>query len=267
MPNWALEAYETLTLASDIKLLNYLVRHRLYRDNTYSTKQLAIALEIDLRTTQAGLARLAALGYVLSADGQHCACNALAKLPQRSCKSTRVESEKSTSDTASSDSLNKGSKEVRNKEQKQQTRAEEPAPVVEVPTPKPARKTPALPSGFQLIFASIALACYGGAENLTNEARGRVGKAAKSLATAGYSDTDIPQVVAWIRTNEAWRSGPLAPATLAERAPAWKAGLKGNLPLTGLPARNRIDAEDWSDVEAEQEATIQRALAAVGGTR
>lgn len=116
MPNWALEAYETLTLASDIKLLNYLVRHRLYRDNTYSTKQLAIALEIDLRTTQAGLARLAALGYVLSADGQHCACNALAKLPQRSCKSTRVESEKSTSDTASSDSLNKGSKEVRNKD-------------------------------------------------------------------------------------------------------------------------------------------------------
>lgn len=74
-------------------------------------------------------------------------------------------------------------------------------------------------------------------------------------------------MVAWIRTNEAWRSGPLAPATLAERAPAWKAGLKGNLPLTGLPARNRIDAEDWSDVEAEQEATIQRALAAVGGTR
>lgn len=101
MPNWVLDAYEELTLASDIKLLNFLSRYRAYRDNTFSSKQLAIALEIDLRTTQSGTARLAQLGYIVSAGGQHCSadaqskmpqayCKALASLLQASCKSTRV---------------------------------------------------------------------------------------------------------------------------------------------------------------------------------
>jgi hypothetical protein len=86
MPNWALEAYESLTLASDIKLLNYLARHRGYRGNSFSTKQLAIALEIDLRTTQSGTARLAQLGYIVSAEGQHCSADAQSKMPQAYCK-------------------------------------------------------------------------------------------------------------------------------------------------------------------------------------
>ena len=90
MPNWVLEALEALTLASDMKLLCWLARHGGYRQSTFSSKQLAIALEIDLRTTQAGLARLAAAGHVLSADGQHCVRNAAARLPQGFYKSTRV---------------------------------------------------------------------------------------------------------------------------------------------------------------------------------
>ena len=92
MPNWVLEALEGLTLASDMKLLCWLARHGGYRQSTFSTKQLAIALEIDIRTTQSGLARLAAAGHLLSADGQHCIRNAAARLPQGFYKSTRVKS-------------------------------------------------------------------------------------------------------------------------------------------------------------------------------
>lgn len=81
MPNWALEAYEVLALASDIKILNYLARHRAYRDNSYTTKQLAIALEIDIRTVRDGLSRLREKGYILSADGEHCLVEAASKMP------------------------------------------------------------------------------------------------------------------------------------------------------------------------------------------
>lgn len=81
MPNWALDAIETMTLATDIKVFVYLVRHRLYRRNTYSTLQLAIALTIDVRTMRQVLARLRSAGYILSLeDGSHCAAGATSKL-------------------------------------------------------------------------------------------------------------------------------------------------------------------------------------------
>ena len=81
MPNWALEALETLSLASDMKLLIWLTRHRAYRENTYSTKQLAIALELDIRTVREGLGRLRAQGLILSWEGRHCSMDAASKLP------------------------------------------------------------------------------------------------------------------------------------------------------------------------------------------
>ena len=81
MPNWALEALEALSLASDMKLLIWLTRHRAYRQNTYSTKQLAIALELDVRTVREGLARLRENDLILSFEGQHCSVEAAAKMP------------------------------------------------------------------------------------------------------------------------------------------------------------------------------------------
>ena len=86
MLNAVMEAVESMTLASDMKLLLFLSRHRGYRGNTFSTKQLAIALEIDLRTTQSGTTRLAGLGYIVSAEGHHCSAEAQSKMPQGYCK-------------------------------------------------------------------------------------------------------------------------------------------------------------------------------------
>ena len=80
MPNWALDAIERLTLAADLRLLIFLTRHRAYRGNTFSTKQLAIALEIDLRTVQASTVRLAQLGSILSAEGRHCSAEASSRV-------------------------------------------------------------------------------------------------------------------------------------------------------------------------------------------
>lgn len=80
MPNWALDAMERLTLAADLRLLIFLTRHRAYRGNTFSTKQLAIALEIDLRTVQASTVRLAQLGLILSAEGRHCSAEASSRV-------------------------------------------------------------------------------------------------------------------------------------------------------------------------------------------
>lgn len=86
MPNWALDAIESLTLATDIKTLVRLTRYRHYRCNTYSTKQLAIAIEADPRTMRDCLERLRTLGLVLSFDGVHCAVDAASKLPPAKIK-------------------------------------------------------------------------------------------------------------------------------------------------------------------------------------
>lgn len=80
MPNWALDAMEHLTLAADLRLLIFLTRHRAYRANAFSTRQLAIALEIDLRTVQASAVRLAQLGLILSAEGRHCSAEASSRV-------------------------------------------------------------------------------------------------------------------------------------------------------------------------------------------
>ena len=127
MPNWVLEALEGLTLASDMKLLCWLARHGGYRQSTFSTKQLAIALEIDIRTTQSGLARLAAAGHLLSADGQHCIRNAAARLPQGFYKSTRVKSGMQPRQEQENPALNLKNfrtdelEELKNKEKEEQT--------------------------------------------------------------------------------------------------------------------------------------------------
>ena len=160
MPNWALEAYESLTLASDIKLLNYLARHRGYRGNTYSTKQLAIALEIDLRTTQSGTARLAQLGYILSAEGQHCSvdaqtrmpqayCKALASLMQASNKSTRAAPPLEQRQDEENDALNlKNFRTDELMKKEEQTGAQESTALVEAP--------PSPESGFETNTPAVA---------------------------------------------------------------------------------------------------------------
>lgn len=96
MPNWALDAMQGLTLATDIKTLMWLVRHRVYRSNTYSTKQLAIALEVDARTMRDCLERLRGLGLILSHDGAHCSADASSKLPASQVKAATQAWEKKT---------------------------------------------------------------------------------------------------------------------------------------------------------------------------
>lgn len=71
MPNWALTAATGMTLAADIRVLLLLAQRANYRQPTYTTKQIAIALELDPRTAQASTARLAAQGLVLSHEGHH----------------------------------------------------------------------------------------------------------------------------------------------------------------------------------------------------
>lgn len=123
----------------------------------------------------------------------------------------------------------------------------EPPATVETAQPtegkKVPRRAPADPTAFQLVFGQLAQACYGGEDGLTNEARARIGKAAKSLTAAGYRAADVPEIVGWIRANESWRTGTLAPQTVAERAPAWKAGARGNLPLTPQATREAAKAD------------------------
>lgn len=91
MPNWALEAMDRLTLAADIRILNFLTRHRSYRGNTFTTRQIAIALELDVRTVQASTARLIAQGLTLCADGVHCSADAASRvrLPAKSAQAPR----------------------------------------------------------------------------------------------------------------------------------------------------------------------------------
>lgn len=91
LPNWALDAMERLTLAADIRILTFLTRHRAYRSNTYTTRQIAIALEIDPRTVQASTARLNGLGLILTSDGQHCSAEAASRvrLPATAAQATR----------------------------------------------------------------------------------------------------------------------------------------------------------------------------------
>ena len=108
MPNWALEAMEAMPLASDIKVLCFLIRHRAYRQNCFSPKQIGIALEIELRTITSSLARLKGLGYTMSADGKHTASIMSTKLKQGFYKYTPTSVENTLSETAKNDPLNKG---------------------------------------------------------------------------------------------------------------------------------------------------------------
>lgn len=142
MPNWVLEALESLALASDMKLLCWLARHGGYRQSIFSTKQLAIALEIDIRTTQSGVVRLADAGHILSAEGQHCIRNAAARLPQGFYKSTRIKTapeQRQEQENVSLNLKNLGTDELEELKNKK----EEQTP----PTPQGEARDPAAPSG------------------------------------------------------------------------------------------------------------------------
>lgn len=120
------------------------------------------------------------------------------------------------------------------------------------PSPRPApvkvskpKAEPKDPTAFQLLFVSLALACYGGTADLTAPASSRIGSAAKVLLAASYTGPDVPLIAAWIGAQEKWRTGPLSPQTIAERAPAWKQGVKAN--PGKMPKSNELDAQDWAE--------------------
>ncbi len=89
----------------------------------------------------------------------------------------------------------------------------------------------ATPTGQQEVFEALAVTCYGSVDALTKAARGRIAPAATDLAKARYTAEQVPLIAAWIRREEPWRTRNLAPQTIAERAPAWKSGGPGNVPL------------------------------------
>ena len=89
-PNWVYDAFSELTLASDIKVLAFLARHRLYQRSTFPTWEIAGQLGLDLRTVQASTRRLGLAGYIVSADGEHCLRGACAKPAHPLHKSTRI---------------------------------------------------------------------------------------------------------------------------------------------------------------------------------
>lgn len=121
MPNWALDAIERLTLAADIRILIFLTRHRAYRGNTFTVKQLGIALEIDLRTVQASTGRLQKEGLIVGFDGVFCSKESASRVqaPRKVSAKTLQKDSPQVEEKAVSDSenepLNKGSKEERNK--------------------------------------------------------------------------------------------------------------------------------------------------------
>ncbi|THF87182.1 hypothetical protein E7T09_08480 [Deinococcus sp. KSM4-11] len=122
IPNWALDAIERLILAADIRVLTFLTRHRQYRSNTYTTRQLAIALEIDLRTIQASTGRLIVQGLILGIDGHFCSSEASTRVQgvrKPSAKGLQKDSPRQaqkTDQNALPGSLKKGSDEERKEE-------------------------------------------------------------------------------------------------------------------------------------------------------
>ncbi|THF88423.1 hypothetical protein E7T09_04240 [Deinococcus sp. KSM4-11] len=124
IPNWALDAIERLILAADIRVLTFLTRHRQYRSNTYTTRQLAIALEIDVRTIQASTGRLTAQGLILGIDGHFCSSEASTRVQgvrKPSAKGLQKDSPRQaqkTDQNALPGSLKKGSDEERKEEKK-----------------------------------------------------------------------------------------------------------------------------------------------------
>ncbi|UQN06321.1 hypothetical protein [Deinococcus sp. QL22] len=294
MPNWALEAFDTLTLMSDAKLLNWLTRHRQYRANSYSTKQLAIALELDPRTVRDGLVRLREAGYILSVDGLHCSVDAHSRLTPSQIKAAATPVQASRKPAATpvqiypaqnaeygvqneeKQSLKKGRKEYKEeknlKPQAQEDAApwgEDPAAPVQDEVQSPARQktngtdkqnVPAArraageSTPFQELFAALALACYGGQDDLTNSASIRLASAAKSFDKAKFVASDIPPLVAWLHQTESWRDA-VTPQVLEERAPAWRATLRGSLPARPMKAHVvKFTPRPQSTEQANQQA-------------
>lgn len=116
-------------------------------------------------------------------------------------------------------------------------------PGVQVTPQRPARREPkaagtekvpparraATPTAHQDLYAAVALACYGGHEDLTDLTRSRVGKVAKSLHGAKFTAADVPQIVTWLRTTQSWRDA-ITPSAIEDQAPVWRGEQRGSLP-------------------------------------
>lgn len=89
-PNWVYEVLNELTLASDMKVLAFLARHRLYQNSSFKTWEIAGQTGLDPRTVQASTKRLSEAGHILSQDGAHCLRGACARLAHPLHKSTRI---------------------------------------------------------------------------------------------------------------------------------------------------------------------------------
>jgi|GEM_PF-5189284 len=251
MPNWVLDATLDLSKCSDIKVLVFLARRSGYQNSSFGPGRISDETGLDYRTVCSALSHLASLGHVVSLGGEHCLRGACASLAHRLYKAQRKtthtpqaenpeqeqENEKPISVTVTPNEL----KRTEEKKEKKKTKQ----PVTADAAPVSSDSTP-----FQQMFGALALTCYGGHDALTNQARSRVGKAAKSLIEAGYAPTDVPHIVAWIGTHEPWRTGGLAPQTIEERAPAWKSGARGNLPLAARTDDTTTEANDEFDMAA-----------------
>ncbi|EYB68841.1 hypothetical protein DEIPH_ctg017orf0219 [Deinococcus phoenicis] len=89
-PNWVFDVLGELTLASDMKVLAFLAKHRLYQHSTFKTWEIAGKTGLDVRTVQASTKRLGEAGHIVSAGGEHCLRGACAKPAQPLHKSTRA---------------------------------------------------------------------------------------------------------------------------------------------------------------------------------
>lgn len=257
IPKWVLNALAKLSNASDIKVLMFLASRARYRRSGFGPGELSDETGLDYRTTTTSLKRLGELGYTVSADGVHALRGACTTVAQRLHKSTPTpQPQKAVPDDKNKKhTLPKDSKGLRRTQKDSTNPPLPPQGEARQPTAPP----PPTPTPFQEVFEALALTCYGGHEGLTTEAKSRVGKAAKSLTGAGYGAADVPQVAAWIRKNEVWRTGPLAPQTLSERAPAWRQGV-----TSGPPKPHQLDDQDWEQAARDADARNNGFLSAGG---
>lgn len=201
IPNWALDAEETLTLMADAKVFKRLVRFRQYRDNTYSTLELAYRLEIDPRTVRASLERLREKGLILSHEGRHCSPEAASKLPpsqlkanasaaQAACKAAAKGLQKDPAQISENSvldaleaSLNKGSNEL--KEERNVSRVEGTDWAILQPSQQPNPETAQSPAQVPDLpeFGADAPAAGAATEDLPTPPQEKNGLAGQKTAT------------------------------------------------------------------------------------
>lgn len=75
-----------------------------------------------------------------------------------------------------------------------------------------------------------------GTLELTDAARSRCVKPARDLARHNFSPADVPDIAAYVRARDHWRTGPITPQTIAQEAAAWRSS-GGALPEPPPPRR------------------------------